>query len=1129
MDSTVDNDVSFVDPINNSFGLASLDLDVTAPELPLSNDRYDVEHRNNSLEGEFGHPYEDVGHQDGAKMSRTSAVDQIDPSEFAQHERNLISRIGQSKTHNSHATDYSRSRWESNTSSTRQSSKIAQGHRISTKTPEKSQSDADLVRMVQEKVSELQEAIDRYQVQSASLQKREKELEEGQNALSVAAGLLSRERTEFKTWREQEERRIAREEEELKEQIERERRTALRQARAVASSANNAVTRAERAELESLRENVSKYKVEMAKLESRLRAMSDRHSTVVKKFEERVKELEEMVAKYEQERIAYTFSGSHAVSKAENNSPSHATPFSSTSSTKAPNETLLNRSTQMSNSHLPSSMHPNAGSFGNVSIDNIPVDSNREARISRLSVVKHSKNQAAMHPVPTGVSGYNERFRRMSITRKPAGGEVMDEAKGAIGEITSRNMGEGESNKEQLPVKVEGQSESYPASGILDESCISVLHGTNGSNLDVSYVSVPDLEVIPSYQQQKRLAASSENKSANDSSKEASSLDQSQADRSIPSQEQPNTSAHIDRSTSKPLDTSMPALPLPSALASSSRLPYDATRYESLCVSPPKTGPALQPPGQTNRKHSFLVPPPAVPLDNILPPYSFASTTTHMNNRSITDPTRELHPSGKQGSLSTSLLSTPPNADFIRAAQVPSRLHVKSPQHLQQQHQQPATLDNSAALLSQHNESTSFSAHNSLQSSMHLHLPSAEIAKSQHNTFEMNLSTATAQSTTHAGSNFSQNTPVPQALSASALDLISGLGMSVQDTIQIPSPVNNTSLTASNSHHDPSIVEVTVATDLSSSNTPCIQPPTMNPSQSQPSASQCHSVPSPEVTSSIPPQTQPSDALQPSHPSQAFRSNPQYLPKPLHSTTQPEGYTPISLAVERRIHPTFLWYFRSRRSLHQLRARVVNRVRRLPAFPATGKPLLHPAPGAVDISDPTGLEITVTRDHRTEQLVRDVTCSDGRRFILFPSGTIKEIGTKPLPQSSAQDHNISIANARNAPIEALYESEVILVYMNGDIQWKSAQSTMDSYLFSDRNTMESTILLQQPVGIEKVVIYDFLHNNQVEFHAPSHTEVVFNTGWVDIQGTASEADPLGKRENAQSYRETYDASGKRVV
>lgn len=179
-----------------------------------------------------------------------------------------------------------------------------------------SDTERQLANLVHAKVSALQQQIDRYNAEVARLKDTENSLLADRKKIEEDAKQLSKERAEFKGWREAEHSRFESWRNDVTRKLEQERRVAVRQARAAAAAATALPDRQARTELEETQKANSKLKADLQAAEARYKATVERHRNEKKALQDRVDELERQVQRYEDERIAVVFGSQASASTA---------------------------------------------------------------------------------------------------------------------------------------------------------------------------------------------------------------------------------------------------------------------------------------------------------------------------------------------------------------------------------------------------------------------------------------------------------------------------------------------------------------------------------------------------------------------------------------------------------------------------------------------------------------------------------------------------------------------------------------------------------------------------------------------------------------------------------------------
>ena len=170
-----------------------------------------------------------------------------------------------------------------------------------------------LADLVAAKVSALEAVVARHGAATAALNEERARVSRALAAAEDEGRALARERAELRAAREADAARAEAWRLEEHSRMERERRVAVRQARAAATAAAALPDRAERAELEGLHSTVASLKAELAASESRYRGTVERHRSIAARAEARITALEAQVNAYEAERINAVFGAKAAL------------------------------------------------------------------------------------------------------------------------------------------------------------------------------------------------------------------------------------------------------------------------------------------------------------------------------------------------------------------------------------------------------------------------------------------------------------------------------------------------------------------------------------------------------------------------------------------------------------------------------------------------------------------------------------------------------------------------------------------------------------------------------------------------------------------------------------------------
>lgn len=188
-----------------------------------------------------------------------------------------------------------------------------------------SEPERQLAELVQSKVAALNAQIERYTAELNRLSEASAALANDRAKLDEEAKALSKEKHEFKAWRDSEHNRFETWRNELTAKMDKERRVAVRQARASAAAMNALPDRQERAELENLKKELGKVKAELSASEAKYKSAVDRHRAGAAATKDQITQLEAQIRKYEEERIAIVF-GPNAVTSTHPQQTSHSVP-----------------------------------------------------------------------------------------------------------------------------------------------------------------------------------------------------------------------------------------------------------------------------------------------------------------------------------------------------------------------------------------------------------------------------------------------------------------------------------------------------------------------------------------------------------------------------------------------------------------------------------------------------------------------------------------------------------------------------------------------------------------------------------------------------------------------------------
>ena len=175
-----------------------------------------------------------------------------------------------------------------------------------------SEPERQLAELVQSKVAALNTQIERYTAEVNKMSEASATLANDRAKLDEEAKALSKEKLEFKMWRDSEHNRFETWKNELTAKMDKERRVAVRQARASAVAMNALPDRQERAELENLKKELVKVKADLSASEAKYKSAVERHRAGAAVSKDQIAQLEAQVRKYEEERIAIVF-GPNAV------------------------------------------------------------------------------------------------------------------------------------------------------------------------------------------------------------------------------------------------------------------------------------------------------------------------------------------------------------------------------------------------------------------------------------------------------------------------------------------------------------------------------------------------------------------------------------------------------------------------------------------------------------------------------------------------------------------------------------------------------------------------------------------------------------------------------------------------
>ena len=191
-----------------------------------------------------------------------------------------------------------------------------------------SEPERQLAELVQSKVAALNAQIERYTTEMNKLSESSSALANERAKLDEEAKALSKEKHEFKAWRDSEHSRFETWRNELTAKMDKERRVAVRQARASAAAMNALPDRQERAELENLKKELIKVKADLSASEAKYKSAVDRHRAGAAVSKDQIAQLEAQIRKYEEERIAVVFGpnaiSTHSQQTSTNSAPSLA-------------------------------------------------------------------------------------------------------------------------------------------------------------------------------------------------------------------------------------------------------------------------------------------------------------------------------------------------------------------------------------------------------------------------------------------------------------------------------------------------------------------------------------------------------------------------------------------------------------------------------------------------------------------------------------------------------------------------------------------------------------------------------------------------------------------------------------
>jgi len=188
-----------------------------------------------------------------------------------------------------------------------------------------SEPERQLAELVQSKVAALNAQIERYTTEMNKLSESSSALANERAKLDEEAKALSKEKHEFKAWRDSEHSRFETWRSELTTKMDKERRVAVRQARASAAAMNALPDRQERAELENLKKELIKVKADLSASEAKYKSAVDRHRAGAAVSKDQIAQLEAQIRKYEEERIAVVF-GPNAMSTHPQQTSTNSTP-----------------------------------------------------------------------------------------------------------------------------------------------------------------------------------------------------------------------------------------------------------------------------------------------------------------------------------------------------------------------------------------------------------------------------------------------------------------------------------------------------------------------------------------------------------------------------------------------------------------------------------------------------------------------------------------------------------------------------------------------------------------------------------------------------------------------------------
>jgi hypothetical protein len=154
------------------------------------------------------------------------------------------------------------------------------------------------ITMLQDEILRYRAEVDKYQRSQDAITRRSAELEE-------EAKQLSKERAEFRTWRDAEKLRLDKMTAEFEEKLEREKRVAVRQARAAAAASVAPVDKQLRQELEAAKTQVTRLKNDLQAADVRYKAAVERHQGLSSRDSIKITQLEAQVKTYEEERLKF--------------------------------------------------------------------------------------------------------------------------------------------------------------------------------------------------------------------------------------------------------------------------------------------------------------------------------------------------------------------------------------------------------------------------------------------------------------------------------------------------------------------------------------------------------------------------------------------------------------------------------------------------------------------------------------------------------------------------------------------------------------------------------------------------------------------------------------------------------